>query len=49
MYMHYTGMKCKRLFTQHAEGIQGHGGREGFILILLNSKIIQIRKGWFVT
>jgi hypothetical protein len=42
-------MKCERPFTQHAEGIQGLGGGEGFTLILLNSKIIQIRKGWFVT
>jgi len=39
-------MKCDRLFAQHAEGTQGWGG---FILTLLNSKIIQIRNGWFVT
>jgi len=47
--MHYTWMKCDRLFEQHAEGTQGQGGKVGFILTLLNSKIIHIRNNCFVT
>jgi hypothetical protein len=42
-------MKFDRLFEQHAKGTQGQGREVGFILTLLNSKIIHIRNGWFVT